>query len=109
VVTPARRCSRNRHDIDELIKHMPRRISDAGIIYGVSGVPRLPTGRGRIVMRARTHFETGEGTARDHRRRAPYQVNKKTLLERIARAGERQEDRGHRARQDESDKSGMRV
>src|SRR5439155_267264 len=45
--------------IDELIKHMPAPdFPTAGIIYGVSGVREgYRTGRGRILMRARTHFE----------------------------------------------------
>ncbi|TMH38623.1 MAG: DNA gyrase subunit A, partial [Betaproteobacteria bacterium] len=45
--------------IDELIKHMPAPdFPTAGIIYGVSGVREAyRTGRGRVLMRARTHFE----------------------------------------------------
>ena len=62
----------------------------AGIIYGLAGVHEgYRTGRGRVVMRARTHFEDiGKGD-----RQAiivdelPYQVNKKVLLEKHRRAG----------------------
>src|SRR4051812_9927045 len=74
--------------IDELIEIIPAPdFPTAGIIYGISGVREgYRTGRGRVVMRAKTHFEDiGKGD-----RQAiivdelPYQVNKKTLLERIA-------------------------
>src|SRR6266513_986358 len=74
--------------IEEVIKLMPAPdFPTAGIIYGLGGVHEgYRTGRGRVVMRARTHFEeVGRGD-----RQAvivdelPYQVNKKALLERIA-------------------------
>ncbi|HZT62948.1 MAG TPA: DNA gyrase subunit A [Burkholderiales bacterium] len=99
--------------IDELIKHMPAPdFPTAGIIYGVSGVREgYRTGRGRIVMRARTHFEDiGKGDRQsiivDE---LPYQVNKKTLLERIAELVNDKKIEGIAHVQDESDKSGMRV
>ena len=69
------------------------------------------TGRGRVVMRARTHFEEiGKGD-----RQAvivdelPYQVNKKALLERIADLVTEKRLEGISDIRDESDKSGMRV
>jgi DNA gyrase subunit A len=99
--------------IDELIKHMPAPdFPTAGIIYGVSGVREgYRTGRGRIVIRARTHFEDiGKGDRQsiivDE---LPYQVNKKTLLERIAELVNDKKIEGIAHVQDESDKSGMRV
>ena len=74
--------------IDDLIELIPAPdFPTAGLIYGVMGVREgYRTGRGRVVMRARTHFEDiGKGD-----RQAlivdeiPYQVNKKTLIEKIA-------------------------
>ena len=84
----------------------------AGIIYGLAGVHEgYRTGRGRVVMRARTHFEDiGKGD-----RQAiivdelPYQVNKKTLLEKIAELVTDKRLEGISDLRDESDKSGMRM
>jgi DNA gyrase subunit A len=99
--------------IDELIKHMPAPdFPTAGIIYGVSGVREgYRTGRGRIVIRARTHFEDLEKGNRQAIivDELPYQVNKKTLLERIAELVNDKKIEGIAHVQDESDKSGMRV
>jgi DNA gyrase subunit A len=100
-------------DIDELIKYMPAPdFPTAGIIYGVSGVREgYRTGRGRIVMRARTHFEDLEKGNRQAIivDELPYQVNKKNLLERIAELVNDKKIEGIAHIQDESDKSGMRV
>src|SRR5438477_6395811 len=99
--------------IEELIKLMPAPdFPTAGIIYGLSGVHEgYRTGRGRVVMRARTHFEeVGRGD-----RQAvivdelPYQVNKKALLERIAELVTEKKLEGVSDIRDESDRSGMRV
>ncbi|MBI4292221.1 MAG: DNA gyrase subunit A [Betaproteobacteria bacterium] len=99
--------------VDELIKIVPAPdFPTAGIIYGVSGVHEgYRTGRGRVVMRGRTHFEDiGKGD-----RQAvivdelPYQVNKKVLLERIAELVGEKKIEGISDIRDESDKSGMRV
>ena len=98
--------------IDELIEIIPAPdFPTAGIIYGVSGVrDGYRTGRGRVVMRARTHFEE----IRDGRfaiivDELPYQVNKKSLLERIAEIVRDKKLEGISDIRDESDKSGMRV
>ncbi|MEJ2174903.1 MAG: DNA gyrase subunit A [bacterium] len=99
--------------IEELIKLVPAPdFPTAAIIYGISGVHEgYRTGRGRVVMRARTHFEEiGKGD-----RQAvivdelPYQVNKKALLERIADLVSEKRLEGISDIRDESDKSGMRV
>jgi DNA gyrase subunit A len=99
--------------VDELIKVMPAPdFPTAGIIYGVSGVREgYRTGRGRIVLRARTHFEDLEKGNRQAIivDELPYQVNKKTLLERIAELVNDKKIEGIAHVQDESDKSGMRV
>jgi DNA gyrase subunit A len=84
----------------------------AGIIYGINGVREgYRTGRGKVVMRARCHFEDID---RGQRQaiivdEIPYQVNKKTLLERIAELVHEKKLEGISHIQDESDKSGMRV
>ncbi|MCK6386816.1 MAG: DNA gyrase subunit A [Zoogloea sp.] len=99
--------------IDELIKIVPAPdFPTAGLIYGLAGVQEgYRTGRGRVVMRARTHFEDiGKGD-----RQAiivdeiPYQVNKKSLIEKIAELVNEKRIEGISDIRDESDKSGMRV
>src|SRR3981081_816491 len=98
--------------VDDLIKLIPAPdFPTAGIIYGVSGVREgYRTGRGRILIRARTHFEDLEKGNRQSIivDELPYQVNKKTLLERIAELVNDKKIEGIAHVQDESDKSGMR-
>jgi DNA gyrase subunit A len=69
------------------------------------------TGRGRVVIRARTHFEDIDKGARQAIvvDELPYQVNKKVLLEKIAELVHDKRIDGISHLQDESDKSGMRV
>ncbi|MDO8439211.1 MAG: DNA gyrase C-terminal beta-propeller domain-containing protein, partial [Telluria sp.] len=80
-------------------------------IYGISGVrDGYRTGRGRIVMRAKTHFEdTRENRPAIIVDELPYQVNKKSLLERIAELVRDKKLEGISDIRDESDKDGMRV
>ncbi|SDC52977.1 DNA gyrase subunit A [Cupriavidus sp. YR651] len=99
--------------VDELIELVPAPdFPTAGIIYGIQGVREgYRTGRGRVVMRARTHFEDID---RGQRQaiivdELPYQVNKRTLLERIAELVTEKKVEGISDIRDESDKSGMRV
>ncbi|KMZ12591.1 DNA gyrase subunit A [Candidatus Burkholderia humilis] len=99
--------------VDELIEIVPAPdFPTAGIIYGVVGVrDGYRTGRGRVVMRAATHFE--EIDRGQHMAiivdEIPYQVNKRTLLERIAELVNEKKLEGISDIRDESDKSGMRV
>ena len=99
--------------IDELIEIVPAPdFPTGGIIYGVSGVrDGYRTGRGRVVMRAKTHFEEygKEGRIAIIVDELPYQVNKKSLLERIAENVRDKKLEGISDIRDESDKSGMRV
>jgi len=99
--------------IDELIEIIPGPdFPTAGIINGVHGVREgYRTGRGRVVMRALTHFEEIDKGARSAIivDELPYQVNKKNLLERIAELVNEKKVEGISHIQDESDKSGMRV
>ncbi len=100
-------------DIEELIKIVPAPdFPTAGLIYGVSGVREgYLTGRGRVVMRARTHIEDMErgGKQAIIVDELPYQVNKKTLQEKIAELVNEKKIEGIAHIQDESDKSGMRL
>jgi DNA gyrase subunit A len=99
--------------IDELMEIIPAPdFPTAGIIYGVSGVREgYRTGRGRVVMRAKVHFEDIDRGQRQSIivDEIPYQVNKKTLLERIAELVHEKKIDGISHIQDESDKSGMRI
>jgi DNA gyrase subunit A len=99
--------------IDDLIEYIPAPdFPTAGLIYGVMGVREgYKTGRGRVIMRGRTHFEDiGKGD-----RQAlivdeiPYQVNKKSLIEKIAELVNEKKIEGISDIRDESDKSGMRI
>lgn len=99
--------------IEELMEIIPAPdFPTAGIIYGLAGVREgYRTGRGKVVMRARCHFEDID---RGQRQaivvdEIPYQVNKKNLLERIAELVHEKKLEGISHIQDESDKSGMRV
>jgi DNA gyrase subunit A len=105
---------RNEHcTVDELIEIIPAPdFPTGGIIYGVSGVrDGYRTGRGRVVMRAKTHFEEfgKENRSAIIVDELPYQVNKKSLLERIAELVRDKKLEGISDIRDESDKSGMRV
>ena len=99
--------------IDELIEFIPAPdFPTGGIIYGLSGVrDGYRTGRGRVIMRGRCHFEDIDRGQRQSIiiDELPYQVNKKTLIERIAELVTSKKIDGISHIQDESDKSGMRV
>ncbi len=99
--------------VDELMEIIPAPdFPTAGIIYGINGVKDgYRTGRGRVIMRAKCHFEDID---RGQRQaiivdELPYQVNKKTLQERMAELVHEKKIEGISHIQDESDKSGMRL
>ncbi|AVT20193.1 DNA gyrase subunit A [Paracidovorax avenae] len=99
--------------VDEIMEIIPAPdFPTAGIIYGINGVKEgYRTGRGKVVMRARCHFEDID---RGQRQaiivdELPYQVNKKTLQERMAELVHEKKIEGISHIQDESDKSGMRL
>jgi DNA gyrase subunit A len=100
-------------DIEQLIELIPAPdFPTAGFIYGTAGIKEgYRTGRGRVVMRARCHFEDiGKGD-----RQAiiidelPYQVNKANLLMKLGELVRDKKLEGISEIRDESDKSGMRA
>jgi DNA gyrase subunit A len=99
--------------IDDLMEIIPAPdFPTAGIIYGMNGVKDgYRTGRGRVIMRAKVHFEDIDRGQRQSIivDELPYQVNKKTLQERIAELVHEKKIEGISHIQDESDKSGMRL
>jgi len=97
--------------IEDLIEIIPAPdFPTAGIIYGAAGVREgYLTGRGRAIMRARTHFEEVNGKQAIIVDELPYQVNKRVLQERIAELVNEKKLEGISDIRDESDKSGMRV
>jgi len=99
--------------VDQLIELVPAPdFPTAGIIYGTEGIKEgYRTGRGRIVIRARTHVEDLEKGSRQAIiiDELPYQVNKSTLLMKIGELVRDKRLDGLADLRDESDKSGMRV
>ena len=99
--------------VDDLIEFIPAPdFPTGGIIYGINGVrDGYRTGRGRVVMRAKCHFEDIDKGQRQSIivDELPYQVNKKTLQERMAELVHEKKIEGISHIQDESDKSGMRL
>jgi len=106
-------CLRNPNcTVDELIELIPAPdFPTGGIIYGMTGVREgYRTGRGRVIMRAKVHFEDISGGRQAIVVDAlPYQVNKKTLQERIAELVNDKKIEGISDIRDESDKDGMRL
>jgi len=98
--------------IDGLMAHLPGPdFPTAGIINGAKGIrDAYRTGRGKIYVRARTHFEEMEGgRQRIVVTELPYQVNKARLMEKIAELVREKRIEGISEIRDESDKEGMRM
>ncbi|MHA6203248.1 DNA gyrase subunit A [Dyella soli] len=98
--------------VEDLMHYIPGPdFPTAGIINGSSGIiEAYRTGRGRILVRARTEIETesnGRETIIVHE--LPYQVNKARLIEKIAELVKEKKLEGISELRDESDKDGMRV
>ena len=99
-------------DLNDLMQHVkgpdfPTR----GIIMGRSGIrAAYATGRGKIVIRARTEFEEyGHDRIRIIVTELPYQVNKKMLVKNIADQVRDKRLEGISGLRDESDRNGMRI
>ena len=82
-----------------------------GIIMGRSGIrAAYATGRGKVVVRARTEFETfNKDRTRIIVGELPYQVNKKMLIKAIADQVKDKRIDGISDLRDESDRNGMRI
>ncbi|HEX5512968.1 MAG TPA: DNA gyrase subunit A [Gammaproteobacteria bacterium] len=100
-------------DIEALLQYLPAPdLPTAGIINGVAGIHEAyRTGRGRMIMRARSHIEEDERTGRQSIivTELPYQVNKAKLIEKIAELAKEKRLEGIAELRDESDKDGIRV
>ncbi len=98
--------------IDALMDYVPGPdFPTAGIINGAKGIREAyRTGRGKIYVRARTHFEEMDnGKQRLVVTELPYQVNKARLMEKIAELVKDKKIEGITEIRDESDKDGMRM
>ena len=82
-----------------------------GIIVGRSGIrAAYATGRGRVVVRARTETETwGHDRVRIIVTELPYQVNKRQLIQNISEQVRDKKLDGISGLRDESDRNGMRI
>ena len=100
--------------IEELIDIVPAPdFPTAGIIYGTVGVKEgYRTGRGRVLMRSKVHFEDVDKVGGKQAiivDELPYQVNKANLLIKISELVREKKIEGISDLRDESDKSGMRM
>ncbi len=81
-----------------------------GIIYGRGGIlSAYTTGRGSLIVRAKTSIEEGEQKNRIIVHELPYQVNKSVLLQTIAELVKEKKIEGISDLRDESDRKGMRI
>jgi len=98
-------------EIEELMEHIKAPdFPTGGTIYGYDGVREaFKTGRGRIVMRARTKFEDVKGRECIIVDEIPYQVNKADMIKKTADMINDKKIEGISAIRDESDRNGMRI
>ncbi|UOQ77259.1 DNA gyrase subunit A [Hymenobacter sp. 5516J-16] len=98
--------------IAELMEHVTAPdFPTGGIIYGYEGVKQaFETGRGRVVMRAKAHFETTPtGKEQIVVTEIPYMVNKASMIEKTAALINEKKIEGIADLRDESDRDGLRV
>jgi DNA gyrase subunit A len=98
-------------DIDGLMHYIKAPdFPTGGYIYGISGVrDAYETGRGRVVMRAKTEIESHPTHDKIIVNEIPYNVNKKELIENIAALVNEKKIEGISYVNDESDREGMRI
>lgn len=102
----------NEITVDELLEHVKGPdFPTGGIIQGYQGIrDAFETGRGRIVVRAKTDIEVNEsGRETIVVSEIPYMVNKRELIEKIAELVEEKKIDGIAYMNDESDRRGMRI
>ncbi|MCB2377010.1 DNA gyrase subunit A [Hymenobacter sp. BT635] len=98
--------------IAELMEHITAPdFPTGGTIYGYEGVKQaFETGRGRIVMRAKAHYETlPSGKEQIVITEIPYMVNKASMIEKTAALINEKKIEGISDLRDESDRDGMRI
>ncbi|MDR1896474.1 MAG: DNA gyrase subunit A [Prevotellaceae bacterium] len=98
--------------VEELMHHIKGPdFPTGGTIYGIQGIKdAYETGRGKIVVRAKTDIEISDkGRETIVVTEIPYQVNKKTLIENIAELVNDKKIEGITYVNDESDRQGMRI
>ncbi len=97
--------------IDDLMDHIKAPdFPTGGVIYGYQGVKdAFMTGRGRIVLRAKTHFEEIKGREAIVVTEIPYQVNKADMIKKTADLVNDKKLEGIADIKDESDRKGMRI
>jgi DNA gyrase subunit A len=101
--------------VRDLLAHVPGPdFPTGGFIYGRSGIYQaFETGRGSVVMRARADIEEVKGSGGKRHaiivHEIPYQVNKVTLIKKIADLVRDKELEGISDLRDESDRHGMRI
>ena len=98
-------------EIEGLMQHIKAPdFPTGGIIYGYAGVKEaFMTGRGRIVVRAKVEIENEGDREKIIVTEIPYNVNKRVLIEDIARLVEEKRLDGISNVNDESDRKGMRI
>ncbi|QYA26537.1 DNA gyrase subunit A [Gramella sp. MT6] len=98
-------------EIDELIQYIKAPdFPTGGIIYGYDGVKEaFKTGRGRVVMRAKSHMEEINGREYLVVTEIPYQVNKADMIKKTADLVNEKKIEGISLIRDESDRNGMRI
>ncbi len=98
--------------ISELMEHITAPdFPTGGTIYGYQGVKSaFETGRGRVIIRAKTHFDTTKsGKEQIIVTEIPYQVNKASLIEKAAALVNDKRIEGITDIRDESDRDGLRM
>jgi DNA gyrase subunit A len=98
-------------EIDELMQHVKAPdFPTGGVIYGYEGVrDAFHTGRGRIVMRGKAHFEEVDGREAIVVTEIPYQINKASMIKKTADLVNDKKIEGISNIRDESDRKGMRI
>jgi DNA gyrase subunit A len=101
----------NEVTIDELMQHVKAPdFPTGGTIYGYEGVKEaFQTGRGRVVLRAKSHFEEVDGRECIIVSEIPYQVNKAEMIKKTADLVNEKKIEGIANIRDESDRNGMRI
>ena len=101
----------NEIDIDGLMQYIKAPdFPTGGYIYGISGVREAyETGRGRVIMRAKTEIESHPTHDKIIVNEIPYNVNKRELIEHIASLVNEKKIEGISYVNDESDREGMRI